>query len=135
MFGKKGFIESQILVPFNKTDTFLDEFEYLFNNEIPTITLFTIKKMIGNQNFLRFEDNGICFTFDFINNKNNLRFMDKLDILCKKYKFMPSIIKDSRLNSETVRACYENYNNFKETLINFDKKRTYRSELSDRIGL
>ena len=116
-------------------DIFLDEFEYLFNKEMPNITLFTIKKMIGNQNFLRFEDDGICFTFDFINNKKNLKFMDKLDDLCKKYKLMPSIIKDSRLNAETVSKCYENYNNFKETLINFDKKRTYKSELSDRIGL
>jgi len=135
MFGKKGFIESQILVPFDKTDIFLDEFEYLFNNEMPSITLFTIKKMIGNQNYLRFEDNGICFTFDFINNKKNLLFMDKLDVLCKKYKLLPSIIKDSRLSLETVSTCYENYDNFKDNLINFDKKRTYRSELSDRIGL
>ncbi|MDC0632227.1 FAD-dependent oxidoreductase [Candidatus Pelagibacter sp.] len=135
MFGKKGFLESQILVPSDKTDIFLDELEYLFRTEMPCITLFTIKKMVGEQNYLRFENNGMCFTFDFINNKKNLLFMDKLDSLCKKYKFLPSIIKDSRLNLETVKECYKDYDNFKDDLFKFDKKRNYRSELSDRLGL
>ena len=43
--------------------------------------------------FLRFEDNKICVTFDFINNKKNILFMSELDKICK-IKNYSSIIKD-----------------------------------------
>ena len=46
MYGKKGFIESQLLVPLNKVDIFLDELEQLINVDEPDIVLFSIKKII-----------------------------------------------------------------------------------------
>ena len=47
MFGKKGFFESQILVPLPKVDIFLNELEYNFKKLEPDITLFSIKKNNG----------------------------------------------------------------------------------------
>ena len=135
MFGKKGFIESQLLVPLSKVDIFLEEFEHLINIYEPEIVLFSIKKIIGEELFLRFENTGICFTFDFSNKAKNLKFLDKLDILCIKHKLKPSIIKDSRLSANTVQSCYNEYENFKKTLLDFDNKKIYRSELSNRIGI
>ena len=84
---------------------------------------------------LRFSGEGICFTFDFTNNKKNINFLNKLDEICIKHHLKPSLIKDSRLNSSTVQKCYKEYDIFKETLLNFDNKRIYKSELSERIGL
>jgi len=135
MYGKKGFIESQILVTLNKIDIFIDELEHLINIHEPEIVLFSIKKMIGKELFLRFENTGMCFTFDFSSKNKNLDFLDKLDALCVKHKLKPSIIKDSRLSSSTVQKCYKDFENFKKTLLNFDSKKIYRSELSDRIGI
>ena len=43
--------------------------------------------------------------------------------------------KDSRLNSNTVQNCYNGFENFRKTLLDFDNKKIYRSELSDRIGI
>ena len=97
MFGKKGFIESQILVPNSNVEEFLEEFKYLFDNHKPTIALYSIKNMSGNEKYLRFEGNKICLIFDFVNNKKNIEFLNLLDSLCIKYKAIPSIIKDSRL--------------------------------------
>ena len=135
MFGKKGFIESQILVPNSNIEEFLEEFKSLFDVHKPTITLYSIKNMSGEEKYLRFEGNKICLTFDFVNNKKNMNFMKLVDNLCIKYKAFPSIIKDSRINETTINECYEYANNFREDLKKFDKKRIYRSELSDRLGL
>jgi len=135
MYGQKGFIESQLLVPLDKVDLFLDELEHLINVNEPEIVLFSIKKIIGKELFLRFENTGICFTFDFSKNEKNLNFLDKLDILCIKHSVKPSIIKDSRLNSNTIKKCYNDFENFKKNLSEFDNKKIYRSELSDRIGI
>ena len=135
MYGKKGFIESQLLVPLNKVDIFLDELEQLINIDEPDIVLFSIKKIIGKELFLRFENTGICFTFDFSKNKKNLNFLEKLDVLSIKHGVKPSIIKDSRLNSNTIKKCYNDFENFRKNLSEFDNKKIYRSELSDRIGI
>ena len=72
-----------------------------------------------------------------INNfdKKNIEFMNLVDNLCIKYKALPSIIKDSRITETTVNQCYEYANNFRNDLLKYDKKRIYKSELSDRLAL
>ena len=35
--------------------------------------------MSGDQKYLRFEDNKLCLTFDYVNNKKSLAFMSKVD--------------------------------------------------------
>ncbi len=135
MFGTQGFIESQILVSNKYIDLFIKEFEFLYRKHNPLITLFSIKNMNGKKNYLRFEDDSICLTFDFVKNKKNLEFMEFLDELCIKYQALPSIIKDSRISKKIVDKCYKYAEEFRSDLKKFDKKRIYRSELSDRLGL
>ena len=91
--------------------------------------------MSGEQKFLRFEDNKICVTFDYINNSKNLLFIEKIDKLCEKFNVTPSIIKDSRLSRNTVERCYPDIGNFKNQLHSFDSKRIYKSEVSQRLGI
>ena len=52
-----------------------------------------------------------------------------------KLKFYFSIIKDSRIKKEVFDKCYKFANEFRKDLRNFDSKRFYRSELSDRLDL
>ena len=135
MFGTNGFLESQILISNSSKELFIEEFEFLFKKYNPSITLFSVKNMSGKQSYLRFEDNKICLTFDFVNNKKNVQFMELLDDLCIKHRAIPSIIKDSRISESTINKCYDYANNFRSDLIKFDKNRIYRSELSDRLAL
>ena len=134
-FGPKGFFESQIIISKENSELFADEFLSLFKKIKPTITLFSIKNISGNQCYLRFENNGICISFDFVNEKKNLFFLEQLDKLCIKYNGFPSIIKDSRLSKQTVISCYPDYFEFKSKLLNFDKKRYYRSKISNNLDL
>ena len=135
-FGKKGFIESQLLIHEKNFDSFIDEFKSLFKKYEPTITLLSLKNMSGKQKFLRFEDDKICLTFDYINNKKNMIFMSKIDSLYPKYEILPSIIKDSRISKETFRDSYKKeFIQFKDKLTSFDKKRVYQSEISNRLEI
>ena len=134
-FGKKGFYESQLLIPENKVEDFFDEFRFIFKKLQPTISLLSFKNMRGTQEFLKFEDNKICVTFDYINNKNNFLFMSEIDKICLKLKIIPSIIKDSRLSKKIVEQCYPEYLRFKDSIYAYDKKRIYKSEISKRLEI
>ena len=134
-FGKKGFIESQLLIDEFKFDSFMLEFKNLFKKYEPTVTLFSLKNMSGKQELLRFEDNKICITFDYVNNSKNLLFMSKIDILYEKYEILPSITKDSRISKEIFNKSYKNSSVFIKKLREFDKERIYQSEISRRLEI
>ena len=134
-FGSKGFIESQLLVPNKVLNTFLDEIKYLCKIHEPSITLFSFKIMSGEQKLLRFEGDGTCVTLDFVRDKKNLNFIEKVDQLCIKYNILPSLSKDSRINQNIFNKCYKESEIFREKLLNFDKNRVYQSELSERLKI
>ena len=134
-FGQKGFLESQLLVDEYYLHDFTDEFKKLLKIYKPIITLFSLKNMSGEHKFLRFEGNKVCLTFDYIKSRSSMKFMHEIDKLCIKYKIIPSIIKDSRLNKEIFNKTYIYAEEFKAKLYEFDKKRTYQSEVSNRLGL
>ena len=134
-FGKKGLLESQIIVPYEKVNFFINEVEKIYKKYKPSITLFSLKSFRGEKKFLRFEDNGVCFTFDLVNNSSNIKFLNELHKLYEVYHLTPSIIKDSRLNLKTVKKCYEEYDKFREGILYFDKKRIYKSALSDKLNI
>ena len=132
-FGKKGFIEVQIIVPLKKIDLFVEKIEYLFKKYEPSITLYSLKNFKGEKKYLRFEETGICFTFDFIQNSKNIKFINELDKICENHSLTPSIIKDSRLKLETIKKCYNDYELFKSEIHKYDKKRIYKSALTDKL--
>ena len=72
LFGNKGFIENQILISYEKVESFIEDFKNLVNFYRPTITLFSVKGMSGEHKYLRFEGNMICLTFNIVKSKNNL---------------------------------------------------------------
>tara|TARA_B000000460_G_scaffold222074_1_gene174509 strand:+ start:140 stop:583 length:444 start_codon:yes stop_codon:yes gene_type:complete len=135
LFGNKGFLESQILIAYEKVESFIDDFKNLIDFHKPIITLFSVKGMSGEHRYLRFEGNMICLTLNIVKNQKNLNFVNELDKLYIKYEAVPSIIKDSRLKREVFDKCYRFANEFRKDLRNFDHKRSYRSELSDRLDL
>ena len=91
--------------------------------------------MSGEQKYLRFEGKMICLTFDLVKSKKSLNFLNALDNLYIKYEIVPSIIKDSRIKKEVFNKCYKFADQFRNDLRKFDPKRSYRSELSDRLEL
>ena len=135
LFGTKGFIESQLIVPNYALNDFLVELEKICKVDEPLITLLSFKIIRGDQKLIRFEGNGTCVTLDLVNNQKNQRFLQKIDKLCIEYKVLPSIIKDSRLSKNIFDQCYTEAEEFREQLLKFDKNRVYQSEISHKFKL
>ena len=135
LYGNKGFIESQLIVPSSVIENFFLEFKKYFSEYKPEIILFSFKNISGEQKYIRFEGEGFCVTLNFIRNQKNLNFLDKLDNLCIKFGIIPSIIKDSRISKKIFEKCYSQANQFRDDLIKFDKNRIYQSETSKRLGI
>jgi decaprenylphospho-beta-D-ribofuranose 2-oxidase len=135
LFGRKGFHEAQILVP---REAFADAARALrrrLAEEPVPVTLASCKLFQGTATLLRFDGSGVCLALDFPRGRAGDRFAAWLDGLARDVGGLPNIIKDSRLGSETVRACYRGYDAFRERLHRLDPERLYRSEVSQRLGL
>jgi decaprenylphospho-beta-D-ribofuranose 2-oxidase len=135
LFGRKGFHEYQIIIP---RDAFSEAVgrihRYIERNNV-AICLASCKLFRGEQKFLRFDGDGICLALDFPRDANSYKFASSLDELVQDLRGLPNIIKDSRLPRTVVQACYRDYDLFRDSLLRFDSKRIYRSEISERLGL
>lgn len=62
--------------------------------------------------------------------------MSEVDSLYTKYDILPSIAKDSRVSKETIMNSYKDeFIKFKDGLHDYDKKRVYQSEISNRLEI
>lgn len=134
-FGTPGFYEYQTVIPSCNFPYFVKSVQiWLQKNDLP-VTLASVKLFTGRQDLLRFTGEGTCIALDFPRGGNSGAFLAYLDKLMLECKGIPNIIKDSRLPKEVVEAAYPQFEHFKSMLHQFDPKRLYKSELSDRLGL
>jgi decaprenylphospho-beta-D-ribofuranose 2-oxidase len=135
LFGKRGFMEYQVIVPrFAYPEFVRDVRQRLFRKPIP-ITLASAKYFGGDSQLLRFTGSGVCLVLDFPRTVDGKKFAEYLDQLLPVFGARPNIIKDSRLPAEVVARTYSEYEYFRQRLRDFDPKRLYGSELSERLRL
>ena len=89
----------------------------------------------GQQNLLRFSGDGICLAINFLRNSQANLLLEWLDSSLVSYGARPNLIKDSRIPRHIAEACYPEIDKFRAQLRNFDSRRLFRSELSERLGL
>lgn len=134
-FGRPGFHEYQVVVPEENFMQYMDGIKsYLSKHPLP-ITLASSKLFAGQSDLLRFSGNGICFALNFQRNRESVNFLNYLDKILLECRAIPNIIKDSRLSPDIVAAAYPEYEKFRRQLNDFDPKRLFRSELSERLAL
>lgn len=134
LFGKKGFREYQMILPFENFEEAIDEIRKLIINSKIPISLGSLKIFEGTESYLNFCKTGVCLAIDVPYIYSD-RLFKNLDTIVIKYKGIVNLSKDSRLNAETVETIFPNYLQFKEKIYNFDKKRIFSSELSYRINV
>ena len=135
LFGRRGFHESQFLLPRPAFLPFANELQRFLRQHPTPITLASAKLFDGAGRFLRFEGAGICLALDFPRGPEADRLLRFLDDAIPAHAGRANVMKDSRLSAATARACYPEYEAFKDALHRFDPARLYRSELSVRLGL
>jgi decaprenylphospho-beta-D-ribofuranose 2-oxidase len=135
LFGRRGLVEFQAIVPHAHADDFLRELaRKIFTHRAPALMI-SMKLFRGTPKLLRFEGDGVCVTLDLPRSRAALAFLPVLDDLLVAVGGIPNIIKDSRLPRSVVRKSYPEYDAFREKLRIHDPVRIFRSELSERLGL
>jgi decaprenylphospho-beta-D-ribofuranose 2-oxidase len=135
LFGRPGLVEYQVIVPFDRVESFLAELGRLILSAGPPSVMLSMKAFAGEPSRLRFEADGICLTLNLERSATTLNLLARFDELSIETGARPNIIKDSRLPARVVRACYPEYERFRQELAGFDPRRRFRSELSERLGL
>ena len=135
LFGRPGLVEYQVIVPFDRTESFLAELSRLILSAGPPSVLLSMKAFAGEPGRLRFEGDGLCLTLNLERSATTLDLLRRLDELSIETGALPNLIKDSRLPARVVRACYPEYERFRRELAAFDPRRRFRSELSERLAL
>lgn len=135
LFGKVGFHECQILVGPTQFNSFVEKIQKRLEKHPVSITLASAKLFRGRKELLRFTGDGICMALNFPRNRQGTEFASFLDELLIEHGGLPNLIKDSRLSARVVDAAYSEYGQFNSRLRDFDPRRLYRSELSERLHL
>jgi len=135
LFGRRGFWEYQVLIPAHRFDEWVDRVRVRLSRKPIPVTLASGKLFAGEGELLRFTGNGICFALDFPRTPEGREFAEYLDRLSIQLGCLPNLIKDSRLSARVVAETYPGYERFRRELREFDPRRLYRSELSDRLEL
>jgi len=135
LFGRQGFCESQVLIPNDRCEGFLQDLQrHIVGKKAPAVCV-SLKAFKGTQALLRFDGDGIAVTLFLVRSKEAQEFLQTLDTLTAFWHGIPNVIKDSRLSSSTIRACYPEYTIFREQLHKHDPSRLFQSELSQRLDL
>ncbi|QJR16508.1 FAD-binding oxidoreductase [Usitatibacter palustris] len=135
LFGARGFCEFQAVIPESAFAPFCDAVWSRVRSKPIPITLASAKLFGGDQRFLRFAGSGVNFALDFPRTEAAPAFLEFLDGLTLEMGLVPNAIKDSRLPAAVARRAFPGYDAFAEQLRAFDPKRTFRSEMSERLGL
>jgi decaprenylphospho-beta-D-ribofuranose 2-oxidase len=135
LFGRKGFHEYQMIIPREAFSDAVRKIRQYIKRHHVAICLASCKLFRGERTLLRFDGDGVCLALDFPRDAKSYRFASSLDELVQDLQGLPNIIKDSRLPRTIVQACYKDYDLFRNSLREFDPKRVYRSEISERLSL
>jgi decaprenylphospho-beta-D-ribofuranose 2-oxidase len=135
LYGKRGLVECQVIVPYKESEQFLNELQRLLLKEQVPAVMGSIKLFKGEPRLLRFEMDGVCVALDLVRCEKTMRFLSAMDQLTISTGGIPFVIKDSRLPAKTINSCYPEYELMKEYLLNYDPDRLFRSEMSQRLGL
>ena len=135
LFGKKGVIEMQWILPLRSWADFARFLEEHVKSANLPITLASAKLFSGEKHYLRFSGDGICFAMNVPHDTMGLDFAKKVDDLCLSLGGIPNIIKDIRVSKDVVKKAFPSYDSFVEDLNRFWPDRPTHSELSDRLGI
>src|SRR5271165_456269 len=135
LFGKRGFHECQIIVEANEFNSFVERIRERLERRPLAVALASGKLFQGQRELLRFTGNGICLALNFPRDQAGEEFAAFLDELMIEHGGWSNLIKDSRLSARVVDATYPECEQFRLRLRDFDPRRLYRSELSERLRL
>lgn len=135
LFGRRGFYEYQALIPHAKVEEFVRRLRDQATRAGACIALVVAKPFDGVPDLIRFDGCGTSLAVEMPHSAAADMLMREIDRLVIDIDGRPNIIKDSRLPRPIFEATYPHCDRFRRILRQWDPKRLFRSELSERLGL
>jgi decaprenylphospho-beta-D-ribofuranose 2-oxidase len=135
LFGRRGFLEHQVLVPRDRWREWLREFERLVRRGGEPSVLTTVKSFKGKRSLLRYDGDGFSVAIDLPATPEATRLLGELDALDCEMGCLGNIHKDSRLSAAVIARQYAGYEEFKARLGRWDPERRFDSALRERLKL
>ena len=133
MFGKKGVIEHQVLIPKKTAKKYLEDLMIIIERTNPMISLCHLKVFSGNGIYLRFDGSGYCLALHFYNNSNGIKALEEIDKINLSHGCKVNLIKDSRLNVESINSQYNEIDLFKSKIRKHDPLVKFRNNIIDKV--
>ena len=136
VYGKKGFVQIQILVSNQNLIKNLTKILSFFQQKNQVSFVSTLKKMgKKNKNLLSFPAEGYTITFDIKNNKNLKTFYKELEEILIKINAKIYLTKDTLMTKKYFEKTYTNKNKFINYKKIYDPKFKFSSYQSKRLGI
>ncbi len=136
IYGKKGFIQYQFVIPKKNGPNNLKKiFDIIYKFDI--FPYLTTLKMFGkeNLNYLSFPIEGYSVALDFKNNKNLIYMTRALDDLIIASGGKIYLTKDSLMSENCFKNCYPKWKDFQNIRKKFHAYGKFSSDQSRRLGL
>jgi len=136
IYGKKGFIQYQFVVPKKNGIKVLKEILNIISeyNQLPFLGV--LKKFgAKNENYLSFPMEGYTLALDFKVNFNLLSLISALDKKVTNYGGKIYLTKDTLMTEKTFKACYPEWEVFQNVRAKYKVIEKFSSFQSRRLGL
>jgi decaprenylphospho-beta-D-ribofuranose 2-oxidase len=134
-FGRAGFREYQLIVPYDGWEAFQRELEPAIRASRVPVTLASLKLFRGRARNLAFAGEGVCLAIDVPAGPRADGLFARLDELAVKYRAVINLSKDSRASAELCRAVFPAYADVAKRLSAVDPERRAVSRLRERVGV
>jgi decaprenylphospho-beta-D-ribofuranose 2-oxidase len=134
MFGKKGVIEHQVLIPKEVAKRYLKDMMVIIEENNPRISLCHLKVFRGHGSLLRFDGSGYCLALHFFNNFNGVNTLQEIDKIDLYYGCKVNLVKDSRLSTESINRQYNSGADlFRMKALNYDPLIKFRNNIINKV--
>ena len=136
VYGKKGFLQYQFVIPFNNVQVLTQILEQL--KKTRTSSFLSVLKTFSDESrgMLSFPREGWTLSFDLpIGDPGLSKLLVELDILVLEAGGRIYLTKDSRMNSSVMPIMYKNIIEWKKIKSEFDPENLWQSDLGRRLGL
>ncbi len=136
IYGSKGFVQYQYVVPFGQEDVVKNSLELLSKNKAGSFL--TVLKRFGKSNngLISFPMKGWTLALDLPVGPATLpRLFDQLDEMVIEAGGRVYLAKDGRVSKYRLKAMYPQLEEFKRIVESVDPTRILRSDLSRRLGI
>ena len=133
MFGSRGLIEHQVLIPHRSVEVYLKAMRAILKKWDPLISLCHLKLFRGTQSLLNFDGEGLCLAMHFSNTPVSMDALDEIDNLDVECGVIANIIKDSRVSRNVLYKQYPEYDKFVRQIDDYDKDHIFQNTISQKL--